>query len=122
MVVVRVRSFISQHLKEFNFNTVKIDGSLVKEILYNKNCQKIVSSMVCLGQTLNYTVLAEFVETKEQMELLRHLGASFFKGIFFKRQFLWMRLWSILKLGSERRKEYRGRRMKRVHKVALFFK
>lgn len=73
------------YLKEYNFETVKLDGSLVREILYNKNCQKIVSSIVALGQILNYTVLAEYVETKEQMDLLRELGCQLFQGYLFSK-------------------------------------
>ncbi|WP_304508173.1 EAL domain-containing protein [Anaerotignum sp.] len=73
------------YLKEYNFDTVKLDGSLVKEILNNKNCQNIVSSIISLGQTLNYTVLAEYVETKEQMDLLRDLGCELFQGYLFNK-------------------------------------
>ncbi len=73
------------YLKEYNFDTVKLDGSLVHEILNNKNCQNIVSSIVALGQTLDYTVLAEYVEKNEQLDILQDLGCQLFQGYLFNK-------------------------------------
>ena len=73
------------YLKEYNFDTVKLDGSLVHEIINNKNCQNIVSSIVSLGETLDYKVLAEYVEKNEQMNLLRSLGCQLFQGYLFNK-------------------------------------
>ncbi len=73
------------YLKEYNFDTVKLDGSLVHEILNNKNCQNIVSSIVSLGETLHYRVLAEYVEKNEQMDVLGGLGCQLFQGYLFNK-------------------------------------
>ena len=73
------------YLKEYNFDTVKLDGSLIHEIVNNKNCQNIVSSIVSLGKTMNYNVLAEYVERNDQMELLQALGCQLFQGYLFQK-------------------------------------
>ncbi|NLX63597.1 MAG: PTS sugar transporter subunit IIC/EAL domain-containing protein [Clostridiaceae bacterium] len=73
------------YLKEYEFDTVKLDGTLVRDITTNKSCRKIISSIVDLGRTLNYSVLAEYVETREQKEILHNLGCNLFQGYLFSK-------------------------------------
>jgi len=73
------------YLKEYEFDTVKLDGSLVRDITTNKSCRKIISSIVDLGRTLNYSVLAEYVETLEQKEILHNLGCNHYQGYLFSK-------------------------------------
>ena len=73
------------YLKEYNFDTVKLDGALVRELLHNKSCENIISSIVALGRTLNYHVVAEFVETAEQRALLLELGCELFQGYLYSK-------------------------------------
>lgn len=73
------------YLKEYDFNTVKLDGSLVREVLKNSSCSNIISSIVTLGKTLNYRVVAEFVETEEQRILLLELGCDLFQGYLYSK-------------------------------------
>ncbi len=71
------------YLKEHDFDTVKLDGSLVREILSNGNCCNIISSIVYLGKSLNYSVVAEYVEVEGQRELLHELGCDRYQGYLY---------------------------------------
>ncbi|HYH01944.1 MAG TPA: EAL domain-containing protein [Bacillota bacterium] len=73
------------YLKEYDFDTIKLDGSLVREILSNNNCCNIISSIVFLGKSLNYSVLAEFVDQEEQKSLLHELGCNKYQGYHFSK-------------------------------------
>ena len=68
------------YLKEYNFDTIKLDGGLVREISTNVNCREIISSIVYLSRSLNYSVLAEFVENEEQRQILHELGCDQYQG------------------------------------------
>ena len=71
------------YLKEHQFDTVKLDGSLVQEILTNPTCCNIIKSIVSLGESLNYSVIAEYVETEDQRQLLHELGCNRYQGCLF---------------------------------------
>jgi lactose/cellobiose-specific phosphotransferase system IIC component len=73
------------YLKEYDFDTVKLDGSLVNEILSNPNCRNIITSIVSLGKSMNYSVLAEYVETEEQRLLLHELGCNKYQGYLYSK-------------------------------------
>lgn len=73
------------YIRHFNIDTIKIDGSITRDILKDKNCQDIVSSMVYLCNTLNIKVTAEYVEEERQFELLKLLGCSEFQGYLFSQ-------------------------------------
>jgi EAL domain-containing protein (putative c-di-GMP-specific phosphodiesterase class I) len=71
------------YLKEYKFSKVKLDGSLVREILTDPNCREIVKSIIALGRELSYSVIAEFVESPEQRDMLYSLGCQCFQGHLF---------------------------------------
>ena len=71
------------YLKECIFDTVKIDGSLVTGMMTNPVCSEIIGSIVKLGQTLAFTVIAEYVETEAQRDRLVALGCRQFQGYLY---------------------------------------
>ena len=73
------------YLKEYEFDTVKLDGSLVHEVLSNANCPEIITSIVSLGKSLNYSVIAEYVETDEQRRALHELGCDKYQGYLYSK-------------------------------------
>ncbi|APM37723.1 EAL domain-containing protein [Clostridium kluyveri] len=73
------------YLKEYEFDTIKLDGSLVREILYNNNCRDIIQSIVSLGKSLNYSVIAEYVEEEEQRDILYELGCHRYQGYLYSK-------------------------------------
>ena len=73
------------YLQSNYFGVVKLDGSLVKRLEENKTNQKIVASIVELGNELNVKVIAECVETENQRDLLKALGCNWYQGFLFSK-------------------------------------
>ena len=69
-----------KYLKEYEFDTIKLDGCLVREVLSNANCRNIISSLVYLGKSLNCSIIAEYVEEAEQRSALYQLGCDKYQG------------------------------------------
>ncbi len=74
-----------QYLETSVFTVVKLDGTIAKGVLANERYADIVSSITHLSGQLGFTVLAEYVETAEQRDLLERLGCSFFQGYLYAR-------------------------------------
>lgn len=73
------------YLKSTYFGVVKLDGSLVHNLLKSETEQKIVSSIIELGQKLGVKIIAEYVETKEQKDLLKSLGCTWYQGYLYSK-------------------------------------
>jgi diguanylate cyclase (GGDEF)-like protein len=73
------------YLKSLPINVLKIDQSFVRDITDNVYDQAIAFSIITLAHKLNLNVIAEGIETKEQMELLRSFGCHEMQGFLFKR-------------------------------------
>ena len=71
------------YLKQFPIDTLKIDRSFVNQMIENEENIEIVRTIVSLAQNLNMDVVAEGVETKEQLALLRQLNCENGQGFFF---------------------------------------
>jgi EAL domain-containing protein (putative c-di-GMP-specific phosphodiesterase class I) len=73
------------YLHRFPIDTLKIDRSFVTRMSENNENAEIVRTIVVLAQNLGMDVVAEGVETKEQLGLLRKLGCEHGQGYFFSR-------------------------------------
>ena len=73
------------YLKRFPFDTLKIDQSFIKELRNNPQDLAIISALVELGKGFNLRVVAEGVETRQQIELLRHARCDQMQGFWFSR-------------------------------------
>ena len=62
---------------------IKIDRSFVSPLHESAYTHTLLGTIVSLGQRLNMTVLAEGIETQEQLERLRQLGCELGQGYFF---------------------------------------
>lgn len=71
------------YLKESLFDVIKLDGSLVSGLFDNKNCKEIILSITGLAESLNLSVVAEFVETEEQKEALHEIGCDVYQGYLY---------------------------------------
>lgn len=76
------------YLQSDNFDVVKLDGSLVRQIVENETNQKIIASIVELGRKLRINVIAEFVETEEQKQKLEELGCYCYQGYLYGKPML----------------------------------
>ena len=71
------------HLQQESFDAVKLDGSLVRDLLVNERSSQIIASIVQLSQTLGFRVVAEYVETAPQRDRLLELGCRYYQGYLF---------------------------------------
>jgi EAL domain-containing protein (putative c-di-GMP-specific phosphodiesterase class I) len=71
------------YLKRFPIDTLKIDQSFVKEINNGPEDVAIVTAIITLSHALDLNVIAEGVETQEQLELLRRLNCDEVQGYMF---------------------------------------
>ncbi len=73
------------YLQSEYFDVVKLDGSLTRPLLKSHTNQKIVRSIIELGQELGVNVIAEFVENREQRDLLDTLGCHCYQGYLYAK-------------------------------------
>lgn len=72
------------YLTNLPVNTLKIDKSFIDNIKNDKN-KAVIKSIVFLSNALNYKIVTEGVETKEQLDLLRDLGCHIIQGYYFSK-------------------------------------
>jgi len=70
-------------LKRFPIHTLKIDKSFVKEVTSCPNDGAIATSIIALARAMNLTVVAEGIETLDQLEFLQERGCDIGQGYFF---------------------------------------
>ena len=73
------------HLRQFPFQTLKIDRSFVKDLNSNSQDLAIVNTIITLGKGLNLNVVAEGVETEELRDLLQNLGCEYIQGYLYSK-------------------------------------
>jgi diguanylate cyclase (GGDEF)-like protein len=71
------------HLMLFPIDTLKIDRSFVQDVRSNANAATIVTAIVQLGQSLELEVIAEGIETAEQLRFLALRGCHAGQGYYF---------------------------------------
>ena len=73
------------YLQEGIFSEVKLDGQLVSQIQNNERSKEIISGIIQMAGGLGLRIVAEFVETKEQRDLLLTLGCELYQGYYYSR-------------------------------------
>ena len=71
------------YLRNNRFQYVKLDGSLVRQVTHNQRVQEIISSILALGRTLQFQVIAEQVENSEIRDALAGLGCTLYQGFLY---------------------------------------
>jgi diguanylate cyclase (GGDEF)-like protein/PAS domain S-box-containing protein len=71
------------YLTRFQIDALKIDQSFVQNIVDDSNQREVIQAIVNLTKRLHVKVIAEGVETAEQVEHLRELGCVLAQGIWF---------------------------------------
>ncbi|MDX1480323.1 MAG: EAL domain-containing protein [Woeseiaceae bacterium] len=70
-------------LQQFPISTLKIDKTFVRDIVTNPDDATIVGTIIQMGRNLNMDVVAEGVETEEQLNFLQSLDCTFVQGLLF---------------------------------------
>lgn len=73
------------YLKRFPIDRVKIDQSFVRDLTIDIEDVAIVKAIIAMAKTLRLDVIAEGVETEEQLDLLRNEGCRGYQGYQFAR-------------------------------------
>jgi diguanylate cyclase (GGDEF)-like protein len=68
------------HLRDFPIDKVKIDSSFVKSICFEHQTRLIVQALISMAKNLGMEVVAEGIETKDQLDLLIQLGCTSGQG------------------------------------------
>lgn len=74
-----------QYLKRLPLDQIKIDRSFVREITSDRGDMVMVLTMVDLGMNFELEVIAEGVETEEQLRMLQRCGCGSFQGYLFSK-------------------------------------
>jgi EAL domain-containing protein (putative c-di-GMP-specific phosphodiesterase class I) len=73
------------YLKRFPIHSLKIDQSFIKNICIDTGDSNIVNAMIGLAKNLNLAIVAEGVETKEQLNTLQSSGCSNIQGFLYSQ-------------------------------------
>lgn len=71
------------HLRDFSVDLVKIDKSFIDQMIEDPEIGSIVNAVISLARSINIEVVAEGVETPDQLSLLRSMGCKLAQGHLF---------------------------------------
>ncbi len=71
------------HLKSFSIDRLKIDGSLVRDIVHDEKARTIIETIIVMARNLKMVSLAEQIETIEQENTLKAMGCNEVQGYLY---------------------------------------
>ncbi len=73
------------YLKRLPVDSVKIDRSFVHDVTVDPEDASLADAIIALAHNLGLKVIAEGVETKEQLDFLRSRGCDLYQGYYFAK-------------------------------------
>jgi diguanylate cyclase (GGDEF)-like protein len=73
------------YLRHFPIRGLKIDGSFINALTFDKNNATIVKTVIALGEDLGLDVVAEGIETVEQLDVFRTMKGEYGQGFYLFR-------------------------------------
>ena len=71
------------HILKMNVDYLKIDASLVKNVVNHEDSRKIVKTIIDFADSLNLKTIAEYVENEDIFNITKELGATYSQGYYF---------------------------------------
>jgi EAL domain-containing protein (putative c-di-GMP-specific phosphodiesterase class I) len=72
-------------IKQFPIDTLKVDRSFIRNIPKDTEDNAITQAIIAMGRVLSLTVVAEGVETQDQMDFLREHACDEMQGFYFSK-------------------------------------
>ncbi len=88
------------YMKRFPIDTLKIDQSFIADSMKSQDDREIIRTIIAMANTLNIKTVAEGVETKEQIDFLRHHGCNIMQGYYYSRPMPAREFEEMLRLGK----------------------
>ncbi|MBS0587613.1 MAG: EAL domain-containing protein [Proteobacteria bacterium] len=73
------------YLKRFPIDKLKIDQSFVRGLAHDPNDREIAATIIAMARSMKLSVLAEGVESEQQLAFLRQHGCDYYQGFLFHR-------------------------------------
>lgn len=73
------------YLKHFPFDAIKIDRSFIRWMSIDEQSFAIVRTIIDLAKSMNMKVIAEGIETEENLKILRELMCDYGQGYLFSK-------------------------------------
>jgi diguanylate cyclase (GGDEF)-like protein/PAS domain S-box-containing protein len=73
------------YVKQFDLDTLKIDRSFIHDLAHRSSDRELVAAIISMARCLHLKVVAEGVESIEQLDILTHMACDCFQGHFFSR-------------------------------------
>ncbi len=89
-------------LKHFPLDTLKIDRSFVMDLVDSPSDAAIAATIIALAKGLNFKVLAEGIETPEQVAVLTEMGCDYAQGYWFSHPLTVEKIDELLRLKTFR--------------------
>jgi len=94
------------YLRRFPLDKLKIDRSFIRDLMQNPDDVSIVRAIISLAHSLRLRVVAEGVETADQLEFLRNLGCDQYQGFYYSPAVPPDAFAELIRRLREERKEY----------------
>ena len=73
------------YLRKYPFDVLKIDRSFVSDITSDQKDRELINATIVMAHALRLKVVAEGVETNEQLKYLKELGCDYAQGYYFNK-------------------------------------
>lgn len=73
------------YLRNYPFNVLKIDRSFVNDITFDEADRELTHAAIAMAHSLKLKVVAEGIETKEQLTILKSMGCDYGQGYLFSK-------------------------------------
>ena len=86
------------YLKNLPFDIIKIDKSFILDVLQNEKNASLVKMILAISKQLNFKVIAEGVETYEQVKFLKDIECDYYQGYYKSKPLLLEQFITLLKI------------------------